>query len=291
MDLITNNDIETKIYTIQNIQFMLDNDLAKLYGVETKRINEAVKNNLEKFPKDFYFELTKKEDEYLRSKFSTFKVSLNNRKYAPKVFTEQGIYMLATILKSKVASDVTISIIRTFANIRRFIHLNKNLFEEIDDIKKQQWQYEKESNNKFEKLFNAIEDKKSDATQGIFYDGQIYDAYSFISNLIREAKKEILLIDNYIDDTVLTLFSKVPSIQITIYTNVISKQLKLDFDKYSAQYDNVKLQTFKNSHDRFLIIDNKDIYHIGASLKDLGKKWFAFSKINISIKNILDKLI
>lgn len=290
MDLITSNDIETKIYTIRATQVMLDRDLATIYGVETKRINEAVRNNKDKFPSDFYFELSDIELDNLRSKFSTFKASLNNRKYAPKVFTEQGIYMLATILKSKVASDVTISIIRTFADMRRFVHLNKNLFEEMDGIKKQQWLYEKEANNKFEKLFNALEDKKLETTQGIFYDGQIYDAYSFISNLIREAKKEIILIDNYIDDTTLTLFSKVPNTQVTIYTNAISKQLKLDFEKYSAQYKNVKLQTFKNSHDRFLIIDSSDIYHIGASLKDLGKKWFAFSKINISISNILDKL-
>jgi len=288
MDLITNNDIETKIYTIRATQVMLDKDLATIYGVETKRINEAVKNNRDKFPNDFYFELSDIELDNLRSKISTANFSMIRT--TPKVFTEQGIYMLATILKSKVASNVTISIIRTFANMRRFISLNKNLFEEIDGIKKQQWLYEKEANNKFEKLFNAIEDKKSDVTQGIFYDGQIYDAYSFISNLIREAKKEIILIDNYIDDTVLTLFSKVPSIKITIYTNVISKQLKLDFEKYSAQYDNVKLETFKNSHDRFLIIDNKEIYHIGASLKDLGKKWFAFSKIDISVNDILDKL-
>ncbi|MFA5462007.1 MAG: ORF6N domain-containing protein [Sulfurimonas sp.] len=289
MDLVTNDNIETKIYTIRSTQVMLDRDLAILYGVETKHINQAVRNNRDKFPDDFYFELSNIEFDNLRSKFLTANFSMLRSN--PKVFTEQGIYMLATILKSKVASDVTISIIRTFANIRRFIHLNKNLFEEIDDIKKQQWLYEKEANNKFEKLFNTIEDKKAGATQGIFYDGQIYDAYSFISNLIRTTKKDIILIDNYIDDTVLTLFSKVPSIQITIYTNVISKQLKLDFEKYSVQYVNVKLQTFKNSHDRFLIIDNKEIYHIGASLKDLGKKWFAFSKIDISIKDILDKLI
>lgn len=291
MDLITNDNIETKIYTIRNMQFMLDSDLAKLYGVETKRINEAVKNNLEKFPDDFYFELTKNEDEYLRSKFSTFKTSLNNRKYTPKVFTEQGVYMLATILKSKIATDVTIAIIRAFAQMRKVIHNNILLQRELENLEKRQTNYEVKTDEKLELIFKAIESKQLKPTQGIFYDGQIYDAYNFISNLIREAKKEIILIDNYIDDTVLTLFSKVPNIQIRIYTNVISKQLKLDFENYSAQYDNVKLQTFKNSHDRFLIIDNKEIFHIGASLKDLGKKWFAFSKIDISVTDILDKLV
>ncbi|HUH43480.1 MAG TPA: ORF6N domain-containing protein [Sulfurimonas sp.] len=291
MDLITNDNIETKIYTIRNIQFMLDSDLAKLYGVETKRINEAVKNNLEKFPDDFYFELAKKEDEYLRSNFSTFKTSLNSRKYAPKVFTEQGVYMLATILKSKIATDVSIAIIRAFAQMRKVIHNNVLLQIQLENLEKRQTNYEVKTDEKLELIFKAIESKQLKPTQGIFYDGQIYDAYSFILNLIRTTKKEIVLIDNYIDDTTLTLFSKVPNIQITIYTNVISKQLKLDFEKYSAQYDNVKLETFKNSHDRFLIIDNSDIFHIGASLKDLGKKWFAFSKIDISVTDILDKLV
>ena len=235
MGLITNNDIETKIYTIRATQVMLDKDLATLYGVETKRINEAVKNNRDKFPDDFYFELSDIEFDDLRSKFSTTNFSMIRTN--PKVFTEQGIYMLATILKSKVASDVTISIIRTFANMKRFIHLNKNLFEEIEDIKKQQWQYEKESNNKFEKLFNAIEDKKAGATQGIFYDGQIYDAYSFISNLLREAKKEIVLIDNYIDDTTLTLFSKVTNIQITIdFLHNPSNNSKSSIPIYQSAY-------------------------------------------------------
>jgi len=139
MDLITNNDIETKIYTIRSTQVMLDKDLAILYGVETKHINQAVRNNKDKFPSDFYFELSDIELDNLRSKILTANFSMLRSN--PKVFTEQGIYMLATILKSKVASDVTISIIRTFANMRRFIHLNKNLFEEIDGIKKQQWLY------------------------------------------------------------------------------------------------------------------------------------------------------
>ena len=135
-----------------------------------------------------------------------------------------------------------------------------------------------------------VNNNKLETNQGIFFDGQVYDSYSFIIDLIKRAKDEIILIDNYIDDTVLTLFSKILTIKITIYTNTISKQLKLDFEKYSIQYDNITLKTFQNSHDRFLIIDKKEIYHIGASLKDLGKRWFAFSKINLDIDELIKKL-
>lgn len=137
---------------------------------------------------------------------------------------------------------------------------------------------------------SLVKNNKLEINQGIFFDGQVYDSYSFIIDLIKRAKDEIILIDNYIDDTVLTLFSKIPTIKITIYTNAISKQLKLDFEKYSIQYDNITLKTFQNSHDRFLIIDKKEIYHIGASLKDLGKRWFAFSKINLDIDELIKKL-
>ena len=137
---------------------------------------------------------------------------------------------------------------------------------------------------------SLIKNNTLETTQGIFFDGQIYDSYSFISDLLRSAKSEIILIDNYIDDTILTLFLKIPNVKATIYTNIISKQLKLDFEKYSKQYDNITLKTFKDSHDKFLIIDKKEIYHIGASLKDLGKKWFAFSKINLEIVELLKKL-
>ena len=137
---------------------------------------------------------------------------------------------------------------------------------------------------------SLVKNNKLETNQGIFYDGQVYDSYSFILDLIKQAKNQIILIDNYIDDTVLTLFSKIPNIKITIYTNAISKQLKLDFEKYSKQYDNITLKIFLNSHDRFLILDKKDIYLIGASLKDLGKKWFAFSKINLNIDELIKKL-
>ena len=280
-DLIINeNSIKDKIYTIRNMQVMLDRDLAELYCVETKRINEAVKNNQDKFMDDFYFELNDFEFEYLRSKIST--TSFIKTRTNPKVFTEQGIYMLATILKSKVASQVTINLIKTFANMRKLISQNIALFERFERIENRLTIHDKN----FNVLFKALEDKNNIPVQNIFFDGQIYDAYSFVNDLLKLAKSEIVLIDNYIDDTVFTLFSKYPNINFIIYTNNISKQLKLDFEKYSKQYKNIALKTFKSSHDRFLIIDKKDIYHLGASLKDLGKKWFAFSKMSLDSLNL-----
>ena len=280
-DLIINeNSIKDKIYTIRNMQVMLDRDLAELYCVETKRINEAVKNNQDKFMDDFYFELNDLEFEYLRSKIST--TSFIKTRTNPKVFTEQGIYMLATILKSKVASQVTINLIKTFANMRKLISQNIALFERFERIENRLTIHDKN----FNLLFKALEDKNNIPVQNIFFDGQIYDAYSFVNDLIKLANSEIVLIDNYIDDTVFTLFSKYPNINFIIYTNNISKQLKLDFEKYSKQYKNIALKTFKSSHDRFLIIDKKDIYHLGASLKDFGKKWFAFSKMSLDSLNL-----
>ena len=284
-DLIINeNSIKDKIYTIRDKQVMLDRDLAQLYGVETKHINQAVRNNQDKFMEDFYFELTDIEFEDLRSKILT--ANFSKVRIKPKVFTEQGIYMLATILKSKVASQVTVYIIKTFANMRKLISQNISMFERFERIENRLTIHDEN----FNKLFSALEDKTLKPSEGIFYDGQIYDSYSFINDLLKLAQSEIILIDNYIDDTVLTLFSKYPNINFIIYTNNISKQLKLDFEKYQKQYKNITLKTFKDCHDRFLILDKKEIYHLGASLKDLGKKWFAFSKMNLKINEIINRL-
>jgi hypothetical protein len=247
--IINENNIKDKIYTIRNLQVMLDKDLAELYGVETKHINQAVRNNQDKFMENFYFELTDVEFENLRSKDLTAnfaKVRTN-----PKVFTEQGIYMLATILKSKIASQVTVYIIKTFANMRNLISSNLSMFERFERIEKRLTIHDEH----FDKLFEALEDKTIKPKQGIFYNGEIFDAYIFINDLLKTAKNEIILLDNYIDETVLTFFSKHPNIKVKIYTHTITKQLKLDFQKYKTQYKNIELKEFKNSHDRFLIID------------------------------------
>jgi len=275
--IVNENNIKNKIYTIRGVTVMLDSDLAKLYQVETKRINEAVKRNIDRFPDDLMFELNDEEFKDLRSQNATS--SWGGRRYNPKVFTEQGVYMLATVLKSKVAVEVTISIMRTFTKMRHFLQNNSHIFDRFERI-----EYKlKLQDKKIEKLFNTIENQNIKPSQGIFYNGQIYDAYVFVNDLLKSAKKEIILIDNYIDDTVLTLFSKYKNLQFTIVTKPISKQLKLDIQKYNLQYKNLKIITSSKFHDRFLVIDKKEAFHIGASLKDLGKRVFGFNKIDIEL--------
>ncbi|MBS4069369.1 MAG: ORF6N domain-containing protein [Sulfurimonas sp.] len=279
-------EISSKIYTIRGVQVMLDRDLARLYKVENRVLNQAVKRNIERFPLEFMFQLTKEEFENWKSQIVISNSDKMGLRKIPYVFTEQGVSMLSAVLKSDTAIQTSIKIINSFVQMRKFLLDNASIFQRFDKIEQQLLLYD----NNFNKIFKAIESKQLKPTQGIFYDRQIYDAYIFASDLIKTAKEEIILIDNYLDDTVLTLFSKVPNIQVTIYTHIISKQLKLDYEKYSKQYGNITLKTFKNSHDRFMILDKKKIFHLGASLKDLGKKWFAFSKINIDVDDLLSKL-
>jgi len=286
-DLVENS-IKTKIYTLRGIQVMLDRDLAELYGVETKVLNQAVKRNTARFPDDFMFQLSQDELEALRSQIVTS--SLDNthggRRYLPFVFTEQGVSMLSAILKSNTAIDVSVKIIRAFVEMRRFLQDHSSLFMRLDLLEKRQIS----NDTKVDLILNALEDRSLKPTQGIFYDGQIYDAYDFINTLLKSAKSEVVLIDNYVDESVFTLFSKYPDLSFAIHTNNITKQLKLDYEKYSKQYSNIDLKSFKSSHDRFLIIDKTEIYHIGASLKDLGKRWFAFSKIDLDAREMLGRL-
>jgi hypothetical protein len=297
MDELTNIDnqtIKSKIYTIRGMQVMLDSDLAELYEVDTKVFNQAIKRNIDRFPEDFRFQLIEEEFENLRSQFVTssfISKKHGGRRYLPYVFTEQGVSMLSAILKSKIAVDTSLKIMRTFVNLRRNLIQNSTLFDRLEQIEKRQLSYEIKSDDKFEKVFEAIEEKSIKPKQGIFYDGQVYDAYIFVSDLIKSAKSSIILIDNYIDDSVLTLLSKNnKNISINIYTKDISKQIQLDIKKYNQQYQKIEIKKFTNSHDRFIILDKKEVYHIGASLKDLGKKWFAFSKLDMNASEILSKI-
>ena len=194
--------------------------------------------------------------------------------------------MLATVLKSQVATEVTLSIMRTFVKIKNFLQQNALIYDRFERIEQKLIMQDE----KIDKVFKALEDQTVKPSQGIFYDGQIFDAYEFVSDLIKSARQKIVLIDNYVDETVLTLFGKNPNVQVIIYTHTITKQLKLDLKKYNAQYGNMEIKVFKNSHDRFLILDDSEVYHIGASLKDLGKKWFAFSRMDAGTIGILDRL-
>lgn len=283
--IINENNIKDKIYTIRNLQVILDKDLAQLYGVKPIRLREQVKRNIQRFPDDFMFQLSEKEVDFMVSQNA-----IPSRQYLggslPLVFTEQGVSMLSAVLKSEFAVIMSLKIIRAFVEMRNLISSNLLMFERFERIEKRLTIHDEH----FDKLFEALEDKTLKPKQGIFYNGEIFEAYIFINDLLKTAKDEIILLDNYIDETILTLFSKYANIKVKIYTHTITKQLKLDFQKYQTQYKNIELKEFKNSHDRFLIIDKNEIYHLGASLKDLGKKWFAFSKFDINSLDLLKKL-
>ena len=294
--------IQNKIYTIRDVQVMLDEDLAILYGVETKQLNKSVNRNVDRFPEKFRFQLTQKEYDGLRFQFGTSSLRSQSttlgtdnrhggRRYLPYVFTEQGVSMLSAVLRSKVAIDVSIKIIDSFVNMRKFLQNNAAVFHRLDNIETKQIQNKLEADDKFNKIFKAIENKEIKPKQHIFYDGQIFDAYLFVSNIIKSAKTSIKLIDNYIDESVFILFSKRDvSVQAIIYTKTITKALELDLKKCNSQYPKIEIKKFDLSHDRFLIIDDEKIYHIGASLKDLGKKWFAVSKMDVNSFELLEKL-
>jgi hypothetical protein len=295
ISVINEETIKNKIYSIRGFQVMLDRDLAELYGVESKRLNEQVKRNIERFPESFRFQLTDEEYQNLRSHFATSSWKSQNvtsnqhggRRYLPYVFTEQGVAMLSAVLKSKTAIQTSIYIINTFVQMRKFISNNALVFQRLDSLEQKQFKTDK----KVDAVLDAIQSKELKPKQGIFYDGQVYDAYVFVSDLIKSAKKSIVLIDNYCDESVLTLLSKRGlHVGANIYTKNITKQLLLDLKRHNTQYPKIELKKFDSSHDRFLIIDDKDVYHIGASLKDLGKKWFAFSKFEIDALDILLKL-
>jgi hypothetical protein len=278
------------VFTIRGMQVMIDRDLASLYQVETRALKQAVKRNIKRFPGDFMFELTNDEINNLVSQsVIPSKQQLGGAK--PFVFTEQGVAILSSVLTSDRAIEINILIMRAFVKMRKFIQLNANIFHRLDTIEKRQFKHEIETNEKFEKVFNALQSKEIEPKQGIFFNGQIFDAYKFVSGLVRKAKKSIILIDNYIDETVLDLFSKKrKKVKVTILTGRITRALRRDVEKFNAQYPTLELKEFTLSHDRFLIIDDKDVYHFGASLKDLGKKWFAFSKMDKTAFAMMDNL-
>ena len=289
-ELVTNNDqlvfadkIESLIKVIRGQQVMLDRDIATLYGVEVKRLNEQVKRNIKRFPKDFMFQLTK--EECLRSQIATLNEGRGQHlKYMPYVFTENGVAMLSSVLRSDTAIEVNIRIMRAFTSMRHFLQNNAEVFQRLSTLEYHQLemqQHFQESDKRIEEVFRRLDEGNAKPKQGVFYNGQIYDAYNFVSDLIKSAKKRIILIDNYVDETVLTLLDKrEDSVSAFIYTQQINRQFQLDIDRHNAQYPPINVETFRLSHDHFLCIDD-DVYHIGASIKDLGKKWFGFSRMEI----------
>lgn len=292
---ISTDTIKDLIYTIRGKQVMLDSDLSMLYQVETKQLTRQMKRNIERFPEDFCFQLTKEEFENLRCHFGTSSSTQNygGRRYNPYVYTEAGISMLSSVLRSEVAINVSVTIIRTFVEMRHFLINNKDLYSRLDRVELKQLDYQKTTDEKFEKIFDYIVEDK-DVKQKIFFDGQIYDAFSLLTKIIKRANKDIILIDGYVDTDTLDILSKRKNtVSIKIYTFSNPKLLsKQDINKFNSQYKNLSVKYTNKFHDRFLILDQKICYHIGSSIKDAGKKAFGINKIEDMgyIKEILDKL-
>lgn len=275
--------VENKILTIRDVQVILDRDLADLYNVETKRLNEQVRRNILRFPKNFRFQLTQNEFQELVANCDRFS-SLKHSTVCPFAFTEQGVAMLASVLRSETAIRVSIRIMDAFVSMRHFLINNADVFRRLSTIEYHQlemMQHQQESDKRIDEVFRRLDEGSVQPKQGIFYDGQVYDAYTFVSDLVKSAKRSIVLIDNDVDETVLTLLDKrIIGVTADIYTQQINQQLHLDINRHNSQYPPINVSVFRRSHDRFLCIDDV-VYHIGASIKDLGKKWFAFAKMEV----------
>ena len=278
--------IQNKILNIRGQQVMIDRDIAELYGVETKRLNEQVKRNAERFPEEFMFALEKSEKDELVANCDRFNM-LKHSTVTPYAFTEQGVAMLSAVLKSETAVKMSIQIMKAFVAMRHLLQNNAQIFAELKSIKQHQIEsdiHQKEADKRIDTLFTLMDKYNVDDTQGIFFQGQIFDAYAKFESFIAQAKKEIVLIDGYVDLSVLERLSKKrKGVNVTIYTGGKAKLSALDVQKFNEQYPNLTLNVTSKMHDRFLIIDGKILYHIGASLKDLGKKCFAFEVLDSSL--------
>lgn len=307
---ISKEEIKKLIYTIREKQVMIDNDVARLYHYTTKNINKAVKRNIERFPEEFCFQLTENEFQTLRFQIGTSKqnesqnlrfqietskqsteISNNlrgGRRYLPYVFTEQGIAMLAGVLKNDIAVKVSLNIINSFIEMRKFIASNGQVFERLTNMEYKLLEHDK----KFDIVFDQLQ-KEENIKQKIFFEGQIYDAYSLIIDIIKKANKKITIIDNYIDDSILKMLAKKnKNVEVTILTSIKSNIQNIDIQKFNKEYPTLRVARTDKFHDRFVLLDNKEMYHLGASIKDLGKKCFAISKVeNEEMINLIKKVI
>ena len=267
---------------------MIDSDVAMLYNYPTKRINETVNRNKQRFPENFCFQLNEDEYKSLRSQIATLDENTGrgkHRKYLPYVFTEQGIAMLSGLLKNDVAIQVSINIMNAFVEMRKFISSNGQLFERLTNVEYKLLEHDK----KFDKVFDQLQNEEN-IKQKIFFEGQIYDAYSLIIDIIKKANNKILIIDNYIDDSVLKMLTKKnKNVEVVILTSDKCNIEKIDIQKFNKEYPNLKIAKTNKFHDRFIVIDNKEMYHLGASIKDLGKKCFGINKIEDM--EIINKII
>ena len=280
-------DIKNLIYTIRGKQVMMDSDVANIYHCETKYVNRVVKRNIERFPEEFCFQLNENEFEVLRCQFVTLNENGRgqHRKYLPYVFTEQGIAMLSALLKSDVAVSVSVNIMKAFIEMRKFLMLNGQVFERLTSVEHKLLEHDK----KFDEVFNQLQ-LEENIKQRIFFDGQIYDAYSIIIDIIKKANNKILIIDNYIDDSILKMLTKKKNnVEVIILTSNKSNIQNIDIQKFNKEYPILKVAKTNKFHDRFIVLDNEEMYHLGASIKDLGKKCFGINKIEDI--EIIEKII
>lgn len=287
-------DIRSQIHIVRGKQVMLDSDLAMLYKVETGALNRAVKRNKKRFPEDFCFQLS--EEDFLRCQNGISKDDdpdgRGGRRYMPYAFTEQGISMLSAILRSDVAINVSIGIMRAFVEMRKFLATNSLILNRVEELEVKQLEYQKSTDERFDRVFQYIEDH-AESEQKIFFDGQIYDAFSLVTTIIQKAKSDIILIDGYVDVNTLNILAKKNSgVDVTIFTYASAPLTKKDVENFNAQYPKLTVKKTQVFHDRFIILDGKTVYHIGASIKDAGKKCFGISLINDSsiVLDILNRL-
>ena len=278
------------IHTLRAEQVMLDRDLATLYQVETRALKQAVKRNIRRFPDDFMFVLDESEVGMLVSQ-SVIPTKGVLGGAMPFAFTEQGVAALSSVLTSERAIEVNIAIMRAFVSMRRLLASSTPLLDRLETLEKRQMAQEIRTDDRFEQLFTALETANVQPVQGIFFDGQVFDAYVFVNDLLRHAQRSIVLIDNFIDDSVLLQLAKrSQGVSATVLTKKIDPQLEQDLKKHNSQYPSIRVEAFPHSHDRFLILDDETIYHIGASLKDLGKKWFAFSRMDTTSLSMMARV-
>lgn len=294
---IANGDFKSLIHTVRGRQVMLDSDLAKLYEVETKSLNRAAVRNGARFPDDFRFQLTRDEFEALRCQIGTSNAegSRGGRRYMPYAYTEQGVAMLSGVLRSDVAVGVSINIMRAFVQMRRFLADNAGLLQRMDVMEARQLEYQQHTDERFRQVFGCLEAHSEEkAAQAIFFDGQIYDAFELLTQLVKKAKRSIVLIDGYVDlDTLNILAKKCKDVDVALYTTRRGNRLTdADVEKFNAQYRTLSVKSTDVFHDRFLIVDGEEGYHVGASLKDAGRKCFGISKIEDGrlVRSILERV-
>lgn len=290
--IVSDKEIKSLIYVVRGQQVMLDSDLAALYQVETKVFNQAVKRNIMRFPDSFRFQVTDEEYKNLKSQIVTSN-GRGGRRYLPYVFTEQGIAMLSAVLHSDVAIQVSIHIMTAFVEMRKFLVNNAMLFERISDVELKQSEYQKKTDERFEQVFDYIAEHE-EVKQKIFFEGQIYDAFSLLVKLVGGAEKSIILIDNYVNVATLNILAKKKrNVNVCIYTMRQTKLTAADVRNFNRQYPRLDVKHTGAFHDRFLIMDDDQAYHIGASLKDAGRKCFAINQMEdkITLKGILRRLV